>query len=259
MPVRRLLFLGDIFGEPGMHAVEARLAGLVRDTGAHLVIANGENSAAGLGITASGAQRLLRVGVQVITTGNHVWHKRELLQQIEDFPTLLRPANLPPGNPGRGWCVVDAEGVPVAVVCLVGRVFMNPMDCPFQTADAVLAEVPEEVRVVLVDFHAEATSEKQALGRYLDGRVSAVLGTHTHVATADARVLPGGTGYMTDVGMTGPRDSVIGMPTERAVRRFLTQQPQRPGVGDGPAPICGAVVEVETATGRCRRVERIEG
>ena len=241
-----------------MDAVEQRLSGLVQDTGAHLVIANGENSAAGLGINANGAQRLLRAGVQVITTGNHVWHKRELLKQIEDFPTLLRPANYPPGNPGRGWCVADAEGVPVAVVSLVGRVFMNPMDCPFRAADAVLDEVPEEVRVVLVDFHAEATSEKMALGRYLDGRVSAVLGTHTHVATADARVLPGGTGYMTDVGMTGPRDSVIGMPTERAVRRFLTQLPQRPGVGDGPAPICGAVVEVDTDTGRCLRVERVE-
>lgn len=259
MPVRRLLFLGDIFGEPGMCAVEERLAGLVRQTGAHLVVANGENSAAGLGITARGAQRLLRAGVQVITTGNHVWHKRELLKQIDDFPTLLRPANLPPGNPGRGWCVADAEGVPVAVVCLVGRVFMNPADCPFQTADAVLTQVAEEAQVVLVDFHAEATSEKSALGRYLDGRVSAVLGTHTHVATADARVLPGGTGYLTDVGMTGPRDSVIGMPIERAVRRFVTQLPQQPGVGEGPAPICGAVVEVETAGGRCRRVERVEG
>jgi metallophosphoesterase (TIGR00282 family) len=259
VPVRRLLFLGDIFGEPGMRAVEARLAGLVQDTGAHLVVANGENSAAGLGINAAGAQRLLRAGVQVITTGNHVWHKRELLKQIDDFPTLLRPANSPPGAPGRGWCVGDAEGVPVAVVCLVGRVFMNPTDCPFQTADAVLEELPEAVRVVLVDFHAEATSEKQALGRYLDGRVSAVLGTHTHVATADAQVLPRGSGYMTDVGMTGPRDSVIGMPIERAVRRFVTQLPQRPGVGEGPAPICGAVVEVAVDTGRCLRVERVEG
>ena len=258
MVCRRILFLGDIFGEPGLRAIEERLAGLAGDCGAHLVIANGENSAGGLGINATCAQRILRAGVQVITTGNHVWHKRELLAQIEDFPTLVRPANYPAGTPGQGCCVVDAEGVPVAVACLVGRVFMTALDCPFQAADTLLSKLREDVRVVIVDFHAEATSEKQALGHYLDGRVSAVLGTHTHVATADAHVLAGGTGYISDVGMTGPRDSVIGMPKDRAVRRFVTQLPQRPGVADGPASVCGALVEVDGDSGRCLRIERVE-
>ncbi len=257
MPPLRVLFLGDVVGEPGLVAL-ARVPALARDLGADLVVANGENAAQGLGITAKAARQMRDAGVAVVTTGNHVWHKPEFAAEIDQVPWVIRPANYPPGVPGRGWLGVEVRGVPVAVVNLAGRVFMAPLDCPFRAADQVLGELPPSTRVVLVDFHAEATSEKRALGCYLDGRVTAVLGTHTHVPTADAQVLPGGTGFMTDVGMTGPVDSVIGVPGDRAVGRFLTQMPRRLGVARGGATVCGVLVEADPGTGRCLGLRRVE-
>ncbi len=247
----RILFLGDVVGAPGLRAVKRRLPGLVSRLGVDLVIANGENAAGGLGITPSQVRDLHRWGVHVVTTGNHVWAKRELRRALGDLPRLLRPANHPDGAPGKGWCRLEVGGTPVAVVNLCGRVFMNPLDCPFRTADHILAGLDPPPPVVVVDFHAEATSEKRALGWHLDGRVSAVLGTHTHVTTADAQILPGGTGYVTDVGMTGVDASVIGMPTDRALARFLTGVPSGFGVADGDARISAALVEVDRETGRC--------
>lgn len=254
----RLLFLGDVVGEPGLAAVEGRLPGLVADTGARLVVANGENAAAGLGITPAGARRLFAAGVHVITTGNHVWDKKEILGKIDQLPRLLRPANYPPGTPGAGWCTVDVDGVGVGVANLSGRIFMDPLDCPFRGADEILAQLPAGVRIRLLDFHAEATSEKQAMGWHLDGRVTAVLGTHTHVATADARVLPGGTGFITDVGMTGVRNSIIGVSTSKALARFRTRIPKGHAVAEGQATVCGVLITADPATGRCLEIERVE-
>ncbi|MHB8764532.1 MAG: TIGR00282 family metallophosphoesterase [Deferrisomatales bacterium] len=253
----RILFLGDVVGEPGLAALR-RLPSLSARLGADLVVANGENTANGLGITAKTAREMRSAGVQVVTTGNHVWDKKEFLGEIDALPWVIRPANYPPGAPGRGWCGVEVGGVLVAVANLSGRIFMDPLDCPFRAADRVLGEIGARTRVVLVDFHAEATSEKRALGWHLDGRVTAVLGTHTHVATADAQVLPGGTGYITDVGMTGPRDSVIGVPREGAVTRFVSQLPARLGVAKTDAVLCGVLVEADPATGRCLGIERVE-
>ena len=254
----KLLFLGDVVGDSGMAAVEARLPGLAADTEARLVVANGENAAAGLGITPGAARRLFAAGVHVITTGNHVWDKKEILSRIDHLPRLLRPANYPPGTPGAGWCTVDVDGVGVAVANLSGRIFMDPLDCPFRVADEILARFPDGVRVRLLDFHAEATSEKQAMGWHLDGRVTAVLGTHTHVATADARVLPGGTGFITDVGMTGVPDSVIGISVSKALARFRTRIPRGHAVAEGQATVCGVLVTADPDTGRCLGIERVE-
>jgi len=253
----RILFLGDVVGAPGLKAVGSLLPSLVASEEADLVVANGENSAGGLAVTAETAAELHGAGVGVITTGNHVWDKKEILGRLKDFPRLLRPANYPPRTPGRGWCVVETPKGPVGVLNLSGRIFMDPLDCPFRTADAALAELREQTPVILVDFHAEATSEKRALGLYLDGRVTAVIGTHTHVPTADAQVLPGGTGYLTDVGMTGVVESVIGVPAENALERFLTQIPRSLGVAKGAGTLCGALV-VADPSGRCLEVRRVE-
>lgn len=258
MGALRLLFLGDVVGAAGLDGLRRHLPELCRRADADLVVANGENVAGGLGITPTAVRELHAAGVRVVTTGNHVWNKKEILGPIGSLPGLLRPANYPPSAPGRGWCVVETDAGPVGVVNLAGRVFMDPLDCPFRTADRALEAVARSARVVLVDFHAEASSEKRALGWYLDGRATAVVGTHTHVPTADAQVLPGGTGYITDVGMTGVADSVIGVPVDRAVERFLTQIPQRLGLARGEATVCGVVVEADPADGRCRRIERVQ-
>ncbi|GAB4266009.1 MAG: TIGR00282 family metallophosphoesterase [Deferrisomatales bacterium] len=258
MGALRILFLGDVVGASGLEALAARLPGLVARTGAHLVIANGENVAGGVGITGEGARRMREAGVDVITTGNHVWARRELLGSIDKLPFLLRPANLPPSAPGRGWCVVEAGGASVAVVNLIGRVFMGPAECPFRTADRVLEEIGAAASVVFVDFHAEATSEKRALGWHLDGRVAAVVGTHTHVATADAQVLSKGTGYLTDAGMCGVPESVIGVGHREVLTRFLSGVPERLSVARGGVALCGALLEVDPADGRCIRIERLE-
>ena len=254
----RLLFVGDVVGAPGRSILRALLAPLKAETGSALAIVNGENAAGGAGLTTATAEELLAAGADVITTGNHVWNKREATTLLEREPRILRPANYPEPCPGRGMTVVSAGGIAVAVANIMGRVFMPLVNDPFRAADRILEELAGRARVILFDVHAEATSEKMALGWYLDGRVSAVLGTHTHVATADARVLPGGTAFMTDVGMTGPYRSVIGVRTELVLQRFLTQRPIAYETADEDVRLAGALVEVDPASGRAISIERVE-
>ena len=217
----RLLFIGDIVGSPGRRIVHDRVQDIVAQRSVDLVIANAENSAAGFGITPKIAEDLIALGISVLSGGNHIWDRKEIFEYFPHQPRLLRPANFPPGSPGSGLYVGEKNGTKFAVLNLQGRTFMTPIDDPFRTAAAELEKIPPEVKVILVDMHAETTSEKQAMGWFLDGRVSAVVGTHTHVATADARILPGGTAFITDVGMTGPHDSVIGMEKDPIIRRFI--------------------------------------
>jgi metallophosphoesterase (TIGR00282 family) len=253
----RILFIGDIVGSPGREMVTKHLAALVDQHRVDLVIINGENSAAGFGITPKIADELLALGADVITGGNHSWDKKEILEYIPNEPRLLRPANFPK-SPGRGLYVGTSRGgVRFAVLNLQGRVFMTQLDCPFRTADAELAKIPPDVKIIFVDMHAEATSEKQAMGWYLDGRVSVVVGTHTHVATADERVLPNGTAYITDVGMTGPHESVIGMDRGAMVKRFLDSMPTKFEVAIADARINGILADVDDSTGRARSIVRV--
>jgi metallophosphoesterase (TIGR00282 family) len=254
----KILFIGDIIGRPGRQLIRDLLPRLVDQHMIDLVIANGENAAAGFGLTPDVVSELFDLGVDVLTTGNHVWDKRDGLVCLDQEPALLRPANYPEGAPGRGVGVYEtAAGISVAVVNLEGRVFMNGLDCPFRKADAILEGLGSEQRIVFVDFHAEATSEKGALGAYLDGRVSAVVGTHTHVQTADERVMPGGTAFISDAGMTGARDSVIGIRKELSVQRFMTQMPVRYEIAKKDPVLCGVVVSIDESTGMARQVERV--
>lgn len=253
----KILFIGDIVGRRGRCCVHRLLPGLKIEFGIDLVLANAENAAGGLGATAAVMDDLYRAGVQGLTLGNHTWRKKELADALRRFQTVARPVNYPAGVPGRGSYVLDVAGVPVAVVSVIGRVFMEAFACPFTTARAELESLRERAAVIIVDIHAEATSEKVALGWYLDGRCSAVLGTHTHVQTADERVLPGGTAYITDAGMTGPLDSVIGVERERAISKFLTGMPSEFKVAKGPARLCGVVVDIDESTGRARSIERV--
>ena len=254
----RILFIGDVVGRTGRKALKAALPDLRDRFAPDLVVANGENAAGGIGLTPETAKELFAAGVEVITLGNHTWDQKTLAPFLDEHPRIVRPYNFPPGLPGRGWLSVPTPQGPVAVLNLMGRVFFTTFqEDPFRTADAVLEDIHRHTRVVLVDFHAEATSEKQALAWYLDGRVTAVIGTHTHVQTADARVLPGGTGYISDVGMTGARDSVIGVKTETVIQRFLTQQPLRLEAATGPAILNAVLIEAETNSGRCLRIEPI--
>jgi metallophosphoesterase (TIGR00282 family) len=256
-----LLFIGDVVGRPGRRAVAQWLPVLRRELEADFVVANGENSAGGFGITPQTFQELTAAGVDVVTGGNHIWHTREAPALLDGEPAILRPANYPAGAPGRGAGVFQTRGARVAVLNLEGRVFMEPLASPFECAREEVARLRADTRVILVDMHAEATSEKAALAWHLDGRVSAVVGTHTHVQTADERILPGGTAFITDAGMTGPRDSVIGMSREIVLQRFLTQLPARFDVAAGPAQLNGVLIEVDPATGRAsaiRRVNRVE-
>ena len=254
----RLLFIGDIVGRPGRELVRRGLPALVAHHSIDLVIANVENAAAGFGITPDVADDLFSHGVHVMTGGNHSWDKKEILPYIPEHPRLLRPANLPAGAPGRGSVVVRTSGgTPVAVVNLMGRVFMTAIDDPFRVVLAEVASAAPEARVIFVDFHAEATSEKVAMGWYLDGRVTAVVGTHTHVQTADQRVLPQGTAFITDVGMTGPHDSVIGVERSAVIQRFLTGLPQRFETATENPRLNGVVVTADEATGRATAIDRI--
>jgi metallophosphoesterase (TIGR00282 family) len=254
----RILFISDIVGSPGRELVTKNLAALVSQNLVDLVIANGENSASGFGITPKLADEIFAAGVEVITGGNHSWDRKEILDYIPHEPRLLRPANFPAGAPGRGlYLGTSRGGVRYAVLNLQGRVFMAALDCPFKTADQELARIPPDVKVIFVDMHAEATSEKQALGWYLDGRVSAVAGTHTHVTTADERVLPNGTAYITDVGMTGPHESVIGMDRGAMIKRFLDALPARFEVAAGDSRLNAVLVDVDEATGRARGISRL--
>ena len=253
----RILFIGDLVGSIGRELVTKNLAEITRQHSVDLVIANGENSASGFGITPKICEELFHAGVEVITGGNHSWDRKEILEYIANEPRLIRPANFPK-SPGRGLFVgVSRGGVRYAVLNLQGRVYMTALDCPFRTADQELARIPPDVKVIFVDMHAEATSEKQAMGWYLDGRVSVVVGTHTHVATADERVLPNGAAYITDVGMTGPHESVIGMDRNSMVKRFLDAMPVKFEVAIGDPRLNGVLVDVDEATGRARSIARV--
>lgn len=251
----RILMIGDVIGKPGRQAIRSLVPGLREEYGIDLVIANGENSAGGFGITLETAYEMLENGVDVLTSGNHIWDQKEIIPHMDEGLPLIRPANYPDA-PGRGYLIQDD----VMILNLMGRVFMPALDCPFRAANALLqpkdgVAVP---KVIIVDFHAEATSEKQGMGWYLDGRVSAVLGTHTHVGTVDAKILPKGTAYLTDVGMTGPVNSVIGSDPEAVLDRFLTGMPQRLQVARGPVMMNSVLIDVEPGTGKALSIERID-
>lgn len=255
----KLLFIGDIVGRAGRRALTEHLDQLIDRHYIDLVIANGENAASGYGITPSVLKELFDAGVHVVTSGNHIWDKKELLPLLDREQRLLRPANYPPGLPGRGsGLFATAGGTMVGVCNLEGRVFMKNLDCPFRGADQLVAELKQQTPIIFVDFHAEATSEKQAFGYYLDGRVSAVIGTHTHVQTADEQILAGGTGYLTDVGMTGSHDAVIGNQKEAALQRFLTQQPVRLEVAKKTPMLCAVLLDIDEESGRCLAIKRIQ-
>jgi metallophosphoesterase (TIGR00282 family) len=259
MRAMRLLFLGDVVGRGARQAIRRRLRELRREHDVEFVVANGENAAGGKGLDPDSAEELFDAGVDVITSGNHVWQHARLLPLLEREPRIVRPANFPAGNPGHGWTVHRGRnGQTIAVVNLIGRAFMGSYDCPFTAADRILGE--EQVRAadaVLVDMHAEATAEKSAMGWHLAGRVAGVLGSHTHVQTADDRILPGGTAYLTDAGMCGPLDSVIGMRREEVLRRFVSQMPVRFEVAKGPIVLQGAFVDVDSA-GRATAIRRLQ-
>ena len=257
MPVK-LLFIGDIIGKPGRQAVSRELDRLVDRHMVDLVIANGENAAGGFGITEDTANDLYKCGIHVLTSGNHIWDKKDSLDFINREEKLLRPANYPDGTPGRGSALfVTAGGAKVAVINLEGRVFMNNLDCPFRTADREIERLRVETPIIFVDFHAEATSEKTSLGWYLDGRVSAMIGTHTHIQTADERILPNGTAYLTDAGMTGANDSVIGVKKEEAISKFLSQLPAKFEIAKNNLRLNGAVITVDELSGKAVGIERI--
>ncbi len=258
----RVLAVGDVIGSPGRRTLRRLLPGLRRELGADLVFANAENSAGGRGVGVRTARELRDAGVDVLTTGNHVWAQPDVDQALaDDDLRLLRPLNFSDELPGRGACTLRVKGHDVTIVSLLGRVFMTPLDDPFRAMDAFLLARPAAAAprpLIVVDFHAEATSEKLAMGWHLAGRVAAVVGTHTHVPTADARVLPGETGYVTDLGMVGPRDSIIGAAIEPTLRRFMTQRPGRAAVADGPADFNSLLVELDAERGTCRAVRRVD-
>ncbi|HWQ34268.1 MAG TPA: TIGR00282 family metallophosphoesterase [Blastocatellia bacterium] len=253
----RILLVGDIVGRAGRRVMLERLAEVRREYELDLVVANVENAAGGFSITPGIAEELFAAGVDVMTSGNHIYDKKEIFEYIASEKRLLRPANYPPGVPGSGLWVGEVNDAPVAVLNLQGRVFMPPSDDPFRSADQHLATLRPEVRIILVDVHAEATAEKVAMGRYLDGRVSAVVGTHTHVQTADEQILPGGTAYLTDLGMTGPHDGVIGMQTGTILPRFLTGLAPRMEPSEGDIQMNGLIVDVDEQSGKAFRVERL--
>ena len=248
-----VLVVGDVIGRPGRRAVGVLLPGLRQQYGLDLVIANAENVAGGLGLTSTTAKALLDAGVDVLTSGNHIWAQKEIIPYLDSEMPILRPLNYPPGVPGRGY-LLSGQAL---VVNLMGRTFIGNFDCPFRAMDKLLAELKPKPPVIIVDFHAEATSEKIAMGRYLDGRVSAVLGTHTHVGTIDAQLLPQGTAYVTDIGMTGPIDSVIGDDAEAVLRRFLTMMPHRLSVGKGKTIFNAVLVRVDDNSGQAVSIDRI--
>jgi len=252
----RILFIGDIIGQPGRQMVARHLKALVADHRAEMVLANAENAAGGFGITPSVGEELLSLGIDLLTSGNHVWDKKEAEGYLAKESRVLRPANYPEETPGVGVHILRKNDRMLGVLNLQGRAFLPAIDCPFKAVDRELVQLCRVTDTILVDFHAEATAEKQAFGWYVDGRVSAVIGTHTHVQTADEQILPGRTAYITDVGMTGPRNSVIGIKPEEAIQKFLTQMPRKFTLAHGPAQLCAVVVDVGE-DGRARTIRRL--
>ena len=252
-----VLVLGDVFGNPGIRALYVALKSLRKEYKADLVICNGENAADGLGITPDQAEQLFNSGVDAITSGNHIWHRREIIELLDSDRPIIRPYNYPPAAPGRGDTVVETKSVPVGILNLQGRQRLSTVDCPFRTGKEAVKRLREKCGIIIVDFHAEETEEKEALAFYLDGTVSAVVGTHTHVQTADERIYPGGTAYISDIGMTGPADSVIGSAKEVSMRRSLTQMPIKMEVSQTSAVIYGVKLEIDPETGRAQSIERI--
>lgn len=254
----RVLFIGDVMGPPGVRVIQQHLPGLRAEHEVDFVIANAENVAGGAGVSREAAQALFASGVDVLSNGNHAWDKAEIHDYIKEEPRLLRPHNFPDSLPGSGWTVVTVKGTRVGVLCLLGNVCMNPsVACPFTAADRVLAEKPNDVQIVIVDYHAETTTEKTAMGWYLDGRVSAVIGTHTHIPTADERILPKGTAYLTDVGMTGCYDSVIGLDIGKTWQRLIHKLPARYDIVDGPGTLCAALIDIDSTTARAHSLIRM--
>ena len=254
----QILFIGDIVGKPGRRAVSNLLPHIIARHDIDIVVANCENAAGGLGVTREVIDELYACDIDVLTSGNHIWDKRGVGDFIGDYPTLLRPANYPEGTPGRGGVSVrDSSGKSLGVINLEGRVFMKSLDCPFRVAEREIERLGGALDIIIVDLHAEATSEKQAMGWFLDGRVGAVIGTHTHVQTADERILPNGTAYISDAGMTGAMDSILGVKKDIALERFLTQMPNKFEVAKRNVWLQGVVLDCDITTGRCRSIERV--
>ncbi|HEX3043774.1 MAG TPA: TIGR00282 family metallophosphoesterase [Bacillota bacterium] len=254
----KILFIGDIIGQPGRKIVKSVLSDLITKETVDLVIANGENSAGGFGLTVDVCHELLNAGIDVITLGNHTWDNREIYKVLENEPRVIRPANYPGDAPGYGvYLATTGRNHVVGVINILGQVFLEPLACPFQTADDYVDRVKDKTKIIIVDFHAEATSEKIALGWYLDGRVTAVIGTHTHITTADERVLPKGTGYITDVGMTGPINSVLGIDPQIVIKKFITKRPVKFEIASGPCQLNGVILEV-TDSGVTASIKRIQ-
>lgn len=255
----KILFIGDIVGQPGRRALKEGLSKIAEKLKLDFVIANAENAAGGFGITREIGEEILSMGVDVLTSGNHIWDKKEAVTYISKESRLLRPANYPDGVPGHGSIVMKtANAVSVAVLNISGRVFMNQMDCPFQIAKREIAALKAETNIIIVDFHAEATSEKAAFGRYFDGKVTAIIGTHTHVQTADEMIMPHGTAFITDAGMTGPTDSIIGIKKEQIIGKFLTQIPVRFETAKGPSILSAVVVDIDPKTGFALKIQRLQ-
>lgn len=253
----RIMLVGDVVGRPGRRAFQNYTPKLREEKKIDVVIVNGENSAGGKGFTRKSLDELYRAGADIVTSGNHVWDKKDVFAFIDDEPFLVRPANYPEGTPGKGWCSYPFKAKNIGVMNLSGRAFMPPLDCPFQKVEELLREMKQECDIIFLDFHAETTSEKIAMGFYLDGRVNGVVGTHTHVQTADERLLPKGTAYITDLGMVGPRDSVLGVQTDIILRKFTTAMPVRFDLAEGPCIYCAVIVEVDDATNKTKSIERI--
>lgn len=251
----KVIHLGEVVGRSGRKALSRFLDLLEEDF--EFLMVNAENAAGGFGITPKVAEELFSLGIDCLTLGNHSWSKKEGLPIIEEDPRIVRPANYPAGVPGRGFSILTSrKGYKIAIISLMGRIFMEPLDSPFQIGEALVEEIRKETPIILVDFHAEATSEKMALANFLDGKVSAVIGTHTHVQTADEQILPGGTAYITDVGMTGPVDSIIGIKKEQVLKRFLQGTPTKFEVAEGSSVVCALIVEIDAKTGKATNVER---
>ena len=254
----KLLFIGDIVGKPGRKAVRYFLPRLRKTLSLDFIVANGENSAGGSGITPATASEIFEAGVDVITCGDHLWDQREVVSLLNNEPRFVRPENYPEGTPGQGFCVQQIGDLPpIGVLNLQGQTFMKPIENPFYAADAAVDELREQTPIILVDMHAETTSEKIAMGRFLDGRVSAVIGTHTHVQTADEHIFPGGTAFLCDAGCTGPQESILGREIEPIIQRFLTYQPQRFAVASKRVTLNGAVIDIDELSGKAKSIERL--